>query len=181
MGFRKTEGLPKNKNHINSMDIAICMQPKLSKATFAAGCFWGVEETFRNIKGVIRTTVGYIGGATKHPTYEQVCTDTTDHAEAVEVEYDPKLLSYEELLQIFWNCHDLTTMNRQGPDVGTQYRSGIFYHNPQQKKAAISSRNAQQKKLGKPIVTEIVPATTFYKAEEYHQQYLKKKGVKVCH
>lgn len=157
------------------------MQPKLSKATFAAGCFWGVEETFRNVNGVINTAVGYTGGATKNPTYEQVCTDTTDHAEAVEVEYNPKLVLYEELLQIFWNCHDPTTMNKQGPDVGTQYRSAIFYHNSQQKQAAIASRNALQKKLGKQIATEIVPATIFYKAEESHQQYLQKNGVKTCH
>jgi peptide-methionine (S)-S-oxide reductase len=151
------------------------------KATFGAGCFWGVEATFRKIKGVIDTAVGYSGGNMKNPTYENVCTDTTNHAEVVQVEYDPKQVSYGQLLDVFWSNHDPTTMNRQGPDTGTQYRSVIFYHNEEQKKAAIASRDKQQKKLKSKIVTEIVPAQSFYRAEEYHQQYLEKRGVFTCH
>ena len=156
---------------------------KTEKATFAAGCFWGVEETFRKTKGVVGTMVGYTGGTMKNPTYEDVCTDETSHAEAVQVEFDPKIISLEELLDIFWQNHNPTQLNRQGPDIGTQYRSAIFYHNEKQKKAAIKSKEILDKsgKYSKPIVTEIVPAVDFYKAEEYHQRYLEKRGLKICH
>lgn len=150
-------------------------------ATFAAGCFWGVEETFRVLKGIVKTTVGYTGGNIKNSSYEQVCTDTTGHAEAVQVEYNPQQISYHNLLNVFWSCHDPSTMNRQGPDVGTQYRSAIFYHSEEQKNQAEESKKVLQKKVGKTIVTGIVPATTFYNAEEYHQHYLEKRGVNVCH
>jgi peptide-methionine (S)-S-oxide reductase len=153
------------------------------KATFAAGCFWGVEELFRNTPGVLSTQVGYTGGHTQNPTYKEVCTDRTGHAEAVEIEYDPERISYEELLEIFWANHDPTTLNRQGPDIGTQYRSAIFYHSPEQKAAAIASKQAleQSGRFRRPIVTEIVPAGPFYRAEEYHQQYLAKRGLSHCH
>ena len=159
------------------------MKTKTEIATFAAGCFWGVEATFRKMKGVISTRVGYIGGHMKNPTYHDVCTDETGHAEAVEATYDPSKVSYEKLLDIFWQNHDPTTPNRQGPDIGTQYRSAVFYHNHEQKTAAIKSKE----KLGKsgkyknPVTTEITQATKFYQAEDYHQQYLEKKGLNVCH
>jgi peptide-methionine (S)-S-oxide reductase len=153
------------------------------KATFAAGCFWGVEELFRNTPGVLSTQVGYTGGQTESPTYQQVCTDRTGHAEAVEVEYDPERVSYEQLLDIFWDNHDPTTLNRQGPDVGTQYRSAIFYYNPEQQAAAAASKQARERsgKFRRPIVTQIVPVERFYRAEEYHQQYLAKRGLNHCH
>ena len=151
------------------------------KATFAAGCFWGVEAAFRQIKGVVSTQVGYMGGHMKNPAYEDVCTDETGHAEAVEVTYDPSKVSYERLLRVFWENHDPTQLNRQGPDVGTQYRSAIFYHNEKQKQTAIKSKEEMQKKYKAKIVTEIVKAPTFYKAEEYHQQYLEKRGLSTCH
>ena len=152
------------------------------KATFAAGCFWHVEEAFRQIKGVVNTTVGYIGGNSDNPSYEDVCTDKTGHAEAVMVEFDPKKVKYEELLGVFWKIHDPTTMNRQGPDVGTQYRSAVFCHNEGQKKTALKSKEKLDKsgKFRKPIVTEIMPAARFHRAEEYHQRYLEKKGLKSC-
>ena len=155
---------------------------KIEKATFAAGCFWGVEAVFRNVDGVVTAAVGYTGGKTKNTTYKEVCTGTTGHAEAVEVEYDPKKVSYRHLLDVFWNCHDPTTMNRQGPDVGTQYRSAIFYHNNKQQKAAILSKGEllKSEKYAQKIVTEIVPASAFYRAEEYHQRYLEKHGRAVC-
>ena len=158
------------------------MKNKTEKATFAAGCFWGVEAAFRQIKGVINTMVGYTGGKLKNPSYEHVCTDETGHAESVQVEFDPSRVSYEKLLDVFWSNHDPTQLNRQGPDVGTQYRSAIFYHNPEQKKLAIASKEKLQKsgKYSKPIVTEILPASEFYKAEEYHQQYLEKRGLSTC-
>ncbi|MBX7158483.1 MAG: bifunctional methionine sulfoxide reductase B/A protein [Verrucomicrobiae bacterium] len=156
-------------------------QTKTEKAVFAAGCFWGVEATFRQIKGVISTSVGYTGGKTKNPTYEQVCTDKTGHAEAVEIIYDPTKVSYETLLDVFWKNHDPTTLNRQGPDVGTQYRSAIFYQNETQKAAAISSKEKIAKNYNKPITTEILPAAEFYRAEDYHQQYLEKRGLSHCH
>jgi peptide-methionine (S)-S-oxide reductase len=151
------------------------------KATFGAGCFWGVEEAFRNLPGVNSTTVGYAGGTLKDPTYEDVCTDRTGHAEVVEVDYDPEKVSYEKLLETFWENHDPTTKNRQGPDVGTQYRSAIFYHTPEQEATAKASMQSAQEKFRKPIVTEISPASRFYRAEDYHQQYLAKRGLSHCH
>jgi len=152
------------------------------KATFAAGCFWGVEAAFRQIPGVLATAVGYLGGRTKNPTYEDVCTDRTGHAEAVEVEFDPNRVRYQQLLDVFWNEHDPTQLNRQGPDVGTQYRSAIFFHNPAQQAAAIASKEALEKsgRYRRPIVTEIVPAPEFFRAEDYHQQYLEKRGLASC-
>ena len=150
------------------------------KATFAAGCFWHVEEIFRKTGGVKSTQVGYSDGATKNPTYEDVCTDTTGHAEAVEVDYDPQEVSYEVLLKIFWNNHNPTTLNRQGPDVGKQYRSAVFFHTPEQKKTAIEMKEKlnpiAREKFQSDIVTEIKPASDFYRAEEYHQQYFAKSS-----
>ena len=153
------------------------------RAVIAAGCFWGVEQEFRKEKGVLATQVGYIGGQTKHPTYEQVCEGDTGHAEGVEIEFDPAQISYEKLLDIFWSLHDPTTLNRQGPDVGHQYRSAIFTFSETQKKSAITTRDALQKsgELKAPIVTEIIAATQFWPAEEYHQQYVEKGGYAVCH
>lgn len=155
----------------------------MAKATFAAGCFWGVEATFRQIPGVISTRVGYTGGELKNPTYKDVCTDRTGHAEAVEVEYDAAKVSYEDLLNVFWENHDPTQLNRQGPDFGTQYRSAIFYHSPEQEQAAKASKEKLEKshRFSRSIVTQIVPATTFYEAEDYHQQYLEKRGLASCH
>ncbi len=152
-------------------------------ATFGAGCFWGVEATFRRTPGVISTLSGYIGGTLQNPTYEEVCTDTTGHAEAVQIEFDPSKISYEDLLNIFWTNHDPTTLNRQGPDVGTQYRSAIFYHSDEQKSLAEASKEAMNSsgKFKNPIVTEITPVSTFYPAEEYHQRYLEKRGLSSCH
>ena len=141
------------------------------KATFGAGCFWGVEETFRNVKGVLSTSVGYAGGTQQNPTYQDVCTDKTGHAEAVEVEFDPSQVSYDELLDVFWSNHNPTTLNRQGPDVGLQYRSVIFYHSPDQLSEARASRDAAQARFPKQIVTQILPASDFWPAEEYHQKY----------
>ena len=154
----------------------------MEKATLAAGCFWGVEATFRQVEGVVSTTVGYTGGALKNPTYKEVCTDRTGHAEAVQVEYDPSKVSYDDLLQVFWENHDPTTLNRQGPDVGTQYRSAIFFHTPEQERSAKASKDHQQRsgKYQRPIVTEITPASEFWPAEEYHQQYLEKRGLAHC-
>lgn len=148
------------------------------KATFGAGCFWCIENDFRK-NGITSTHVGYMGGHLKNPTYEDVCTDTTGHAEVVQVEYDPSKISYVEILDIFWNNHDPTTLNRQGPDVGKQYRSAIFYHTPDQEKEARESKENLDKsgKFGKKIVTEIVPSGEFFKAEEYHQQYYEKCGL----
>ncbi len=155
---------------------------KFETATFAAGCFWGIEALFGKLDGVIETTVGYTGGHSKNPTYEQVCTGETGHAEAVQLKYNPDLISYEDLLNYFWRMHNPTTPNRQGPDVGTQYRSAIFYHNESQKKAALKSIKNFDKSgvFSKKAVTEITPAEEFYEAEEYHQDYYKKKGGKVC-
>ncbi len=149
------------------------------KATFGAGCFWHVEDLLSKTKGVKSTKVGYIGGQLPNPTYEEVCTDKTGHAEAVEVEYDPDEISYEELLDVFWNNHNPTTLNRQGPDIGIQYRSAIFYHDDEQKEIAEKSKQTLDKsrKYENPIVTEIVPSPTFYSAEEYHQKYFKKHGL----
>ena len=155
----------------------------MEKASFAAGCFWGVEAAFRQVKGVLSTTVGYSGGTLANPTYEDVCSHTTGHAETVLVEFDPAVVSYDQLLEAFWNCHNPTQLNRQGPDVGSQYRSVIFYHTPEQQAAAEASKDrlAQSGKYRRPIVTQIVPAATFYRAEEYHQQYLEKRGEASCH
>jgi len=157
---------------------------KMGKATFAAGCFWGVEAAFRQVKGVLATTVGYSGGTFKNPTYEDVCSGKTAHAEVVQVEYDPLQVSYKDLLDVFWNCHDPTQLNRQGQDVGTQYRSVIFFHTPEQEAAAIASKEELQataKYRNREIVTAITPASQFYRAEEYHQQYLEKRGQSSCH
>jgi peptide-methionine (S)-S-oxide reductase len=155
----------------------------MEKATFGAGCFWGVEATFRQIPGVKATAVGYMGGTLKSPTYKDVCTDRTGHAEVVEVEFDPAQVSYESLLQVFWENHDPTQLNRQGPDTGTQYRTVIFYHSPEQQAAATASKEERQQSgaYQRPIVTQIVPATEFWRAEEYHQQYLEKRGMANCH
>ena len=149
-------------------------------ATFGAGCFWGVEAAYRQIQGVKSTRVGYAGGTVDDPTYKEVCTDTTGHAEVVEVTYDPARVSYEELLEVFWVNHDPTQVNRQGPDIGTQYRTVVFFHSPTQEKSAIASRDAVQERFDRPIATEIVPAETFWEAEDYHQQYLEKRGLSTC-
>ena len=154
----------------------------MEKATFAAGCFWGVEAAFRQLEGVSSTRVGYIGGSLESPTYKDVCSDTTGHAEAVEVLFDPAKVGYRDLLEVFWSNHDPTTLNRQGPDVGSQYRSGIFFHTPEQEQAArasLAEADASGRFKG-PIVTEITPATEFWEAEEYHQQYLEKRGLATC-
>ncbi len=153
-------------------------------ATFAAGCFWGVEDAFMKVPGVEETTVGYSGGHLENPSYEDVCSDTTGHAEVVEVKYDPEKVSFEQLLEVFWNCHNPTQKNRQGPDVGTQYRSAIFYHSPEQRAAAIASKAKLQdsKKYKDAIATEIVAASQFYSAEEYHQKYFQKHpSAASCH
>ena len=153
----------------------------VEKATFAAGCFWHVEYAFNRVPGIISTTVGYTGGNTDNPSYKQVCSDRTGHAEAVEVTFDPNEISYSRLLEIFWNLHDPTQLNRQGPDVGSQYRSAIFYHSDEQKQAALETKAKLEAAnvFSKPIVTEIAPAGEFYRAEEYHQKYFQKHGV-VC-
>jgi peptide-methionine (S)-S-oxide reductase len=155
---------------------------RLEKATFAAGCFWGVENAFRHVQGVVSTQVGYTGGKTENPTYRDVCTHTTGHAEAVEVTFDPSVMSYEKLLDVFWSIHDPTQLYRQGPDVGSQYRSAIFYHSPEQEAAAIASKEKLEEsgKYKRPVVTEIAPAGPFYRAEEYHQQYYEKAGMGGC-
>ena len=150
---------------------------KTEKATFAAGCFWEVEAAFRKIPGVVSTRVGYAGGTVKNPTYKLVCSNNTGHAEAVEITFDPKKVSYEQLLDVFWQNHDPTQGNRQGLDVGAQYRSAIFYHSEKQKATAATSKKQQQKNYGKPITTEIKKAPEFYEAEDYHQQYLEKGGL----
>ncbi|MCH7922521.1 MAG: peptide-methionine (S)-S-oxide reductase MsrA [Nitrospinae bacterium] len=151
----------------------------MEKATFGAGCFWGVEAAFRKIKGVTSTSVGYTGGSLDSPTYEDVCTGRTGHAEVVEVEYDPSQVSYDELLAVFWDIHDPTTLNRQGPDVGTQYRSVLFFHIAEQEAAANKSKEKIQSsgRFTRDIVTEITPASQYYKAEDYHQQYLERRGL----
>jgi peptide-methionine (S)-S-oxide reductase len=154
---------------------------QLEKATFGAGCFWGVEVAFRQVPGVADAIAGYLGGNFPNPTYQDVCTGRTGHAEVVEVTYDPERVSYEDLLNVFWSNHDPTTLNRQGPDRGTQYRSAIFYHTEAQKTAATASKDRWGSKFSSPIVTEITPASTFYRAEEYHQRYLEKRGLASCH
>lgn len=154
----------------------------METATFGAGCFWGVEETFRTQKGVTETAVGYMGGTLENPTYEQVCSAKTGHAEVVQIVFDPAQISYEALLDIFWDNHDPTTKDRQGPDVGTQYRSVIFYHSPEQQKIAEESKEKieQSGQFPRPVVTQIVPATPFYRAEDYHQRYLEKRNLPAC-
>lgn len=150
-------------------------------ATFAAGCFWGVEAAFHQVPGVLDVVSGYTGGTVENPSYRLVCSDTTGHAEAVEVTYDPQVVSYQKLLDVFWQIHDPTTMNRQGPDVGSQYRSAIFTHGDEQRNIAKLSLAREQQNYAKPIVTEIVEASPFYHAEEYHQRYFEKNGVAACH
>jgi peptide-methionine (S)-S-oxide reductase len=153
------------------------------KATFGAGCFWGVEAEFRQLPtGIVSTAVGYEGGTMKNPTYRDVCSNRTGHAEVLEVEYDPEKIMYEDIMKVFWENHDPTTLNRQGPDVGTQYRSVIFYQTAEQQAAALASKEKLEKsgRYRRPIVTQIVPAETFYRAEDYHQQYLEKRGLSTC-
>src|SRR6478672_11013442 len=155
----------------------------MEEATFGAGCFWGVEAAFRQIPGVTATTVGYLGGTMRNPTYRDVCTGRTGHAEVVRVTYDPARISYNDLLRVFWENHDPTTLNRQGPDVGEQYRSAIFVHSPEQEAAATASKARLEAsgRFRRPIVTQVLPATSFWRAEEYHQQYLAKRGISSCH
>ena len=152
------------------------------KAIFGAGCFWGVESAFREVKGVRSAAVGYAGGHLENPTYPDVCSGTSGHAEVVEVDYDPDEASYEQLLEVFWGVHDPTTLNRQGPDIGTQYRSAIFFHTPEQEAAAQASKISLETngRFQRPIVTEVTPAPTFYRAEDYHQQYFAKRGIAHC-
>jgi peptide-methionine (S)-S-oxide reductase len=155
----------------------------MEKATFGAGCFWGVQTTFDQVAGVVETKVGYEGGTLDNPTYRDVCTDRTGHAEVLEITYDPDRVSYQELLEVFFNAHDPTQLNRQGPDRGTQYRSVIFYHSPEQQQAATAAiaKLTAARKFSQPIVTQVVPASTFWPAEEYHQKYLEKRGLANCH
>jgi len=155
----------------------------MEKATFGAGCFWGVEAAFQRVQGVTSTAVGYSGGTLANPSYKDVCSGRTGHAEVVQVEYDPAQVSYEDLLQVFWENHDPTQMNRQGPDVGSQYRSAIFFHTPDQEATARASKEALQAsgRLRRPIATEITPASEFWRAEDYHQRYLEKRGMASCH
>lgn len=153
----------------------------MEKATFGAGCFWGVEAKFRQIAGVTDVAVGYSGGTTANPTYEDVCSDETGHAEVVEVTFEPAKVSYQQLLDVFFQLHNPTLLNRQGPDVGTQYRSAIFFHSPEQQRAAEAAKQRHQPRFQRPIVTEIEPAKPFYRAEEYHQRYLEKRGLATCH
>lgn len=158
------------------------MKARWNTATFGAGCFWGVEAAFRLVPGVVSTAVGYMGGAFENPTYHDVCTGTTGHAEVVQVEYDPSQVSYDDLLDLFWAIHDPTSLNRQGPDVGSQYRSVIFFHDAEQHAAALASKQKLELsgKYRQPLVTDIAPAATFYRAEEYHQQYLDKQARSRC-
>jgi peptide-methionine (S)-S-oxide reductase len=152
-------------------------------ATFGAGCFWGIEAAFRRVPGVLDAAVGYSGGRTENPSYQDVCTDTTGHAEVVQVTFDPEKLSYDQLLDVFWTIHDPTQVNRQGPDYGKQYRTAIFFHSPEQEGAAKKSKQALEAsgKLRRPVATEITPAAPFWRAEEYHQRYLEKRGAASCH
>ena len=152
-------------------------------ATFGAGCFWGIEAAFRRVPGVLDAVVGYSGGRTENPSYQEVCTDTTGHAEVVQVTFDPEKVSYDQLLDVFWTIHDPTQVNRQGPDYGNQYRTAIFFHSPEQEAAAKKSKQALEAsgKLRRPVATEITPAGPFWRAEEYHQRYLEKRGAASCH
>jgi len=167
---------------INSVALKFNKEEKMEKATFGGGCFWGVEAKFRKLKGVVNTTVGYMGGTFKNPTYEDICTDKTSHAEVVHIEYDPSKVTYEELLDVFWKVHNPTQFNRQGPDIGTQYRSVIFFYSPKQEALAKKSlkKLEDSKVYDRKIVTQIAPAAEFYKAEEYHQRYLEKHGLDSC-
>lgn len=169
-------------NAIHPKDVENKPEMQTHKAMFGAGCFWGVEQKFRSTEGVVRTAVGYAGGSVDNPTYKQVCSDTTGHAEVVLVEYDPRKVSYEELLEVFWTSHDPTQVNRQGPDFGSQYRSAIFVYDEAQMEAAQQSKAAlaDSGRFDRKIATEITPAKTFWRAEEYHQQYLEKRGMKSC-
>ena len=153
----------------------------MEKATFGAGCFWGVEDAFRQVPGVVEAVSGYAGGDVVKPSYREVCTGRTGHAEVVEVTFDPAEVSYERLLDVFWQIHDPTTLNRQGPDVGTQYRSAIFTHSPEQHQAATLSKESVQSRFSKPVVTEVREAPAFYAAEDYHQRYFEKNGMQGCH
>lgn len=177
----ETKAAGKNAPGGNTADYS--EEAAMQKATFGAGCFWGVEAAFRQVPGVVATSAGYMGGTMKSPTYKDVCTDKTGHAEVVEVVYDPAKVTYEQLLDVFWAKHDPTQLNRQGPDFGKQYRSVIFFHSPEQEAAARASKEALDKsgKYSRPVVTQIAPATEFWRAEEYHQQYLEKRGQAVCH
>ena len=167
---------------VASDEVSGGMGDNLERATFAAGCFWGVEAAFRQVEGVVSTRVGYAGGQTENPTYKEVCTNRTGHAESVEITYDPQRVSYQDLLDVFWSIHDPTQHNRQGPDVGSQYRSAIFYHSEAQAKAAMESKRKLEAsgKFKRPIATEIAPAGRFYRAEDYHQQYYEKRGIGSC-
>jgi peptide-methionine (S)-S-oxide reductase len=156
------------------------MTTMTEKATFAAGCFWGTEQALRSVPGVLDVVVGYTGGRTEHPTYEQVCSHATGHAEAAEIAYDPQKISYEKLLEIFWKIHDPTQVNRQGPDIGDQYRSAIFFHSPEQERMARASLGKEQARHAKPIATEITAAPKFWRAEDYHQRYFERHNV-ACH
>ena len=165
-------------------DSFLDMASEKETATFAAGCFWGVEASFRQVPGVVATRVGYTGGRTEHPNYQEVCTGRTGHAEAVEINFEPDVVSFQELLDVFWSIHDPTQLNRQGPDIGTNYRSAIFTHSEEQRVIAEESKEMIQEShrfRGRKIVTEIVPASVFWPAEEYHQQYFEKTGQKGCH
>mgnify|MGYP003618064604 CR=1 FL=1 len=168
---------------MNADRIAESKSGRVEKATFGAGCFWGVEAVFRKLPGVVATRVGYTGGSTQAPTYEDVCYRNTGHAEAVQVEFDPERISYAQLVDVFFANHNPTTLNRQGPDVGSQYRSVVFYHDDAQRIAAEAAKRAlgESNRWGRPIVTQIVPAAEFHRAEEYHQQYLEKRGLSNCH
>jgi peptide-methionine (S)-S-oxide reductase len=167
--------------HMNAdLDVTPARPDGAQRATFAAGCFWGVEAAFRELDGVIDVAVGYTGGTTPDPTYEQVCGGATGHAEAVEVIFDPATVSYRQLLDTFWHIHNPTTLNRQGWDLGSQYRSAIFFHDPEQERLARATLASEQESLVKPIVTEIVPATIFHRAEEYHQRYFERSGYAAC-
>lgn len=171
------------KEATNPAEVQTQVKPKFEVAMFGAGCFWGVEATFRKVPGVLDTAVGYSGGHTRNPTYKEVCTDKTGHAEVIRIEFDPAKVSYKQLVEIFWANHDPTTVNRQGPDVGTQYRSAIFFFTPEQEAVAkaVKAELTKARRFRRPIVTQIEPAGEFWRAEEYHQRYLEKKGLDSCH